>query len=198
MTERQAGWLQETLGCERRIGAVLLVLLLAGCGLAVLTGNVWLSAAALGSSLLYLSLYDAQFMVLPDVVTLPLIVVGLLNALWSEPVLLDRALGAGIGLVVLPLLNSVYRAIRKRNGIGFGDAKLLAAAGAWLGWMALPYMLLIASMAGLATVLVMMWRQLPAKKGHLSPGCGYSVWAFPGHRLFHSVSMADGAESLST
>lgn len=104
-------------------------------------------------------------MVLPDVVTLPLIAVGLLNALWSEPVLLDRALGAGIGLVVLPLLNSVYRAIRKRNGIGFGDAKLLVAAGAWLGWMALPYMLLIASMAGLATVLVMMWRQLPAKGG---------------------------------
>jgi len=61
----------------------------------------------------------------------------------------DSVIGAILGYASLWLLNTLYRLIKKQDGIGMGDAKLLAALGAWLGWFALPEILLMASLTGL-------------------------------------------------
>jgi leader peptidase (prepilin peptidase)/N-methyltransferase len=62
-------------------------------------------------------------------------------------------LGAFAGFAALALIASVYRRVRGREGLGLGDAKLLAAAGAWLGWHGLPSVVLIAAVSALAVAL---------------------------------------------
>ena len=107
--------------------------------------------------LLYLSYIDLRSFRLPDVITLPLIVLGLcfngLSAL--RFVNIESALwGVLLGYGVLWLLNFLYRFAKKQDGIGMGDAKLLAALGAWLGWTVLPSLLLLASLAGIVGGLI--------------------------------------------
>ena len=102
--------------------------------------------------LVYLAYFDLRTFRLPDVITLPLILLGLLfNGLSNESLISfqDSLIGAILGYVCLWLLNLLYRVVKKQDGIGMGDAKLLAALGAWLGWFALPSILLIASLTGL-------------------------------------------------
>lgn len=101
------------------------------------------------------SLIDARHMILPDWLTLPLIPIGLALA-WiePEPPLSDRLIGSAAGFLSLFGIAWIYRRVRGRDGLGLGDAKLLAGAGAWAGWQALPSVVLIGSAAGLAWVLV--------------------------------------------
>ena len=102
--------------------------------------------------LLYLAYFDLRTFRLPNIITLPLIFTGLLfNSFSSQGFasFQDSIFGAILGYTGLWLLNSLYRALKKQNGIGMGDAKLLAALGAWLGWQPLPSILLMASLAGL-------------------------------------------------
>jgi len=102
--------------------------------------------------LVYLAYYDLRTFRLPDVITLPLVSLGLLfNGLSNESLISfqDSLIGAILGYICLWLLNLLYRIVKKQAGIGMGDAKLLAALGAWLGWFALPSILLIASLTGL-------------------------------------------------
>jgi leader peptidase (prepilin peptidase) / N-methyltransferase len=107
----------------------------------------------LGWALLALAITDLREMMLPDSLTLPLLPAGLGTALWLDPAgLPDHLLGAIVGFGFLYGLNVVYRQLRGRDGLGLGDAKLLAAAGAWLGWQALPSMLVVATLAALGAV----------------------------------------------
>ena len=102
--------------------------------------------------LVYLAYYDLRTFRLPDVITLPLILLGLLFNSLSNPRFIsfqDAIIGAILGYSCLWLLNLLYRTVKKQDGIGMGDAKLLAALGAWLGWFALPSILLMASLTGL-------------------------------------------------
>ena len=102
--------------------------------------------------LVYLAYYDLRTFRLPDVITLPLILLGLLfNSLSNQRFISsqDAIIGAILGYSCLWLLNLLYRTVKKQDGIGMGDAKLLAALGAWLGWSALPSILLMASLTGL-------------------------------------------------
>lgn len=115
---------------------------------------LWTATFVLGAALAYLTYVDLRSFLLPDAVTLPLIGAGLLLALWLEPEIDVRLIGAGAGFACLYLVDRAYHAVRGRRGVGLGDAKLLAAAGAWLGWPALPVVLLIASGAGLVAVAV--------------------------------------------
>ena len=118
-------------------------------------GNfVWLDwiRICLIAILLYLAYYDLHTFRLPDVITLPLILLGLLfNSLSNQSFISfqDAIIGAILGYSCLWLLNLLYRTVKKQDGIGMGDAKLLAALGAWLGWFVLPSILLIASLTGL-------------------------------------------------
>lgn len=106
--------------------------------------------AGLGWALLAAAWIDAEHMVLPDVITLPLLVAGLGVTWWLAPgSLIDHAAAAALGYLGFRLLNAAYRAWRGRDGLGEGDAKLLAAAGAWLGAGLLPDELLLAGVIGL-------------------------------------------------
>lgn len=103
----------------------------------------------LGASLLVLSYIDLRTGLLLDVITLPLIVSGIAFAWFSDGSWLFAVAGAALGYVLIAGLGYVWRQMRGYEGIGLGDAKLLAAGGAWVGIAMLPVILLVASGAGL-------------------------------------------------
>ncbi|SMF78056.1 prepilin peptidase [Allosphingosinicella indica] len=112
-----------------------------------------LITALFGWWLLLIAALDAEHQWLPDRLTFPLIVAGLLVAwLGIGPVLEDRLIGAAAGFTVLAAIGLLYRLLRERLGLGGGDPKLLAAIGAWLGWAQLPLVLLGAGLVGLAAI----------------------------------------------
>ena len=114
--------------------------------------------------LIYLAYIDLRTFRLPDVITLPLILLGFsFNGFSNQNFisLQDSIIGAILGYTSLWLLNFLYRLTKKQDGIGMGDAKLLAGLGAWLGWFALPSILLIASFVGLLGGFIwLQWNQL--------------------------------------
>lgn len=116
---------------------------------------IW-AGCVLGWTLLALAWIDCRCMRLPDVLTLPLLLGGL-GATWVlNPEMLGlHAVGAAGGYAFLRTVAWGYRLARKRDGLGGGDAKLLAAAGAWLGPGALPLVVLIAALLGLAAALLL-------------------------------------------
>jgi len=112
--------------------------------------------AVAGWMLLTLAVLDARHFWLPDALTLPLAALGLTLGDWLLPApFWDRAIGAILGCSLLFALSLAYRRLRGRDGLGLGDAKLLGAIGAWLGWQTLPLVLLVASVAGLLWALAM-------------------------------------------
>ena len=111
--------------------------------------------AVFGWLLLTLAVLDWRHFWLPDALTLPLAFLGFTIGLWATDVaLVDRAIGAAAGYGALLAIALGYRAVRGRDGLGLGDAKLLGALGAWMGWQALPFILLIASVTGLLVMLM--------------------------------------------
>ena len=117
----------------------LAALAVAATSLAIDRGvEAWLGAL-LGWWLLTLGWIDLRSWRLPDVLTLPLIVLGLIAGwLFAPDELIDRAIGAVAGYFSLWLVAYCYRRLRGREGLGLGDAKLLAAGGAWVGASGLP------------------------------------------------------------
>jgi leader peptidase (prepilin peptidase)/N-methyltransferase len=112
--------------------------------------GAWLDCL-LGWWLLALGWIDLRSWLLPDALTLPLIIAGLAAAILFHPdQLTDRALGAALGYLSLMAIAALYRRLRGREGLGGGDAKLLAASGAWLGAAALPQVILLAALSALA------------------------------------------------
>ena len=110
---------------------------------------------ALGWTLLALAWIDWQLLRLPDILTLPLLGLGLAATLLEAPdALLSSVIGALAGYLALRLIDEGYRRLRGHEGLGQGDAKLLAAGGAWLGWEALPWVVLLAAFVGLALALL--------------------------------------------
>ena len=111
--------------------------------------RAWLDCL-LGWWLLALGWIDLRCWLLPDALTLPLIIAGLAAAfLFNPDQLTERALGAALGYASLMTIAALYRALRGREGLGGGDAKLLAASGAWLGAAALPQVILLAALSAL-------------------------------------------------
>lgn len=126
--------------------------------------RLW-AGCALGWALLVLAWIDWDHFLLPDVITLPLIPAGLaFTALRLPEALTDHALGAALGYAAFAGIARLYRALRGRDGLGAGDAKLLAAAGAWLGWAALPGLVLLAALLGLG-----LSGARAVRRGHLDP-----------------------------
>lgn len=114
--------------------------------------------AAMVSMIIVLIYIDAEIQILPDVIDVPGIVIGLaLGALGlyaSAPLLilsqswLDAALGALFGASILLAIIGLYWLVRRVEGMGQGDVKMLAMIGALLGWRAVPAVLLVASISG--------------------------------------------------
>jgi general secretion pathway protein O/leader peptidase (prepilin peptidase)/N-methyltransferase len=101
--------------------------------------------------LLPLATIDAKHMLLPDCLTQPLLWAGLLyHALSLTLPLTDALYGAIAGYLSLWLIYWGFRLTTGREGLGYGDFKLLAALGAWCGWQALPSLLLAAALSGIA------------------------------------------------
>ena len=106
-------------------------------------------------SLLVLSIIDALSFRLPDWLTLPLIILGMVSTYLMNMSIIMSFLGAAIGYGVLVGIEIGYKHIRGRDGLGRGDAKLFAAGGAWCGAMALPVILLFASVSALLFVVTL-------------------------------------------
>jgi leader peptidase (prepilin peptidase)/N-methyltransferase len=124
----------------------------------------------LAVTLALLSAIDLNQYRLPDVLTLPLAVAGLLVSPWtSSAPLWWHAVSAGIGFGVLVALAAAYEKVRRRPGLGLGDAKLLAASGAWLGAEKLPDVLLWSAGAALVAVLGGMLRGKRYARGDAIP-----------------------------
>jgi len=111
----------------------------------------------IGWTLVAAALLDWRHFWLPDVLTAFVAVLASFVAFAvPEPDLLDRLIGAGVGFGLLWLIGAGYARARGREGLGGGDPKLLGAIGLWLGWQALPFVLLAASSLGIAVTLAMM------------------------------------------
>ena len=90
-------------------------------------------------------------MLLPDALTLPLILAGLGATLLYDPAdITEHAAAAAAGYLAFRAIEIAYRRLRGRDGLGQGDAKLMAAAGAWLGLAPLPTVVFMAAVFGLA------------------------------------------------
>jgi leader peptidase (prepilin peptidase) / N-methyltransferase len=110
-----------------------------------------LSACVLLWSLLALTMIDFDTQLLPDGLTLPLLWAGLIVNLWGTFTSLQSAvIGAVAGYLALWTIYWLFKLIRNKEGMGYGDFKLLAALGAWLGWQALPVIVLLSSVVGAA------------------------------------------------
>nr|WP_242446000.1 A24 family peptidase [Sphingopyxis lindanitolerans] len=122
--------------------------------LALLPGTAGWLWALFGWLLLPLALLDARHFWLPDRLSAVLAIAGLFLAGPMLGVgLLDRWIGALAGGLVLAAIAWAYRRLRGDDGMGGGDPKLVAAIGCWLGWQALPLMLLLASFGGILWAL---------------------------------------------
>ncbi|KAA1005113.1 prepilin peptidase [Paraburkholderia panacisoli] len=118
-----------------------------------------LAAFGLCAALLAMSAIDIDTHLLPDSMTLPLLWAGIIvnfNGMFAS--LHDAVLGAIFGYLVLWVLYWLFRLVRGVEGMGYGDFKLLAALGAWLGWAALPQIVLIAAVTGAVVGLAATWR----------------------------------------
>jgi leader peptidase (prepilin peptidase) / N-methyltransferase len=145
--------------CKAEFGTFYPIIELAALAVALsaawmLSGWLLLVSCGLGWTLLTAAAIDQRHFLLPDVLTMPLIPAGLAVAWAIDPALLvPHAVGALAGFVALAAIAVLYRRLRRREGLGLGDAKLLAAAGAWLGWQALPGLVVVAALCALGVAL---------------------------------------------
>jgi leader peptidase (prepilin peptidase)/N-methyltransferase len=116
-----------------------------------------LGAALLTWSLISLTMIDVDHQLLPDDITLPLLWLGLLLNLNGAYVSLPEAvIGAMAGYLSLWSVYWVFKLLTGKEGMGYGDFKLLAALGAWLGWQALPMIILLSSLVGAVCGITLM------------------------------------------
>jgi leader peptidase (prepilin peptidase)/N-methyltransferase len=138
--------------------------------------------------LVALTVIDLRTLLLPDALTLPLMWLGLLLSLagvFATPA--ASIVGAAAGYGALWLAYQLFRLVTGKEGMGFGDFKLLAALGAWFGWMSLPLVIMLASLAGAAVGLALIAfrdhdRNVPIPFGPYLAAAGWiaMIW---GHSL---------------
>jgi len=122
--------------------------------------GIALALAVYSGFLLTLSLIDARTFLIPDKLTLPLLWLGLLfNSISGNVSLTDAVYGAVAGYLILWSLYWAFRLASGREGLGFGDFKLLAALGAWNGWQMLPQITLLAAASGLLWAGLARWKK---------------------------------------
>ena len=126
-----------------------------------------LAALLLTWSLLALSMIDMDCRLLPDVITLPMLWLGLIASVLTLFVDSDASiLGVVFGYLSLWLVYWLFKLLTGKEGMGYGDFKLLAMLGAWLGWASLPMIILFSSVVGAVSGLGMI---LFLKRDHRLP-----------------------------
>ena len=172
------GWLKRRgrcASCNTRISAQYPLVELAGgalgASISLIYGleaqSLWIFGACL--TLLVLSVIDFRTQLLPDAITLPLLWAGLAYQLLFQPLMLPSAvIGAMAGYLVLWSFYWLFKLVTGKEGMGYGDFKLLAALGAWLGWQWLPLLLILS--AGLGAVLgILLQLLVPRLRGAPMP-----------------------------
>ena len=129
--------------------------------------------------LLIISVVDLKTLRIPDILSLPLIAGGLSLAFVVPGVsVLNHVAGALAAYLLFAGLGEIYFRSRGVDGLGLGDAKLFAGAGAWLGWQNLPVVLLLATAGGLVQALL--WskvnRSTPVAFGPYIAVAFWTVW----------------------
>lgn len=164
-------------------------------------GATWLTLAflVLTWSLISLTMIDFDHQLLPDNITLPLLWLGLLvNALLPETAVsvADAVLGAMIGYLSLWSLYWAFKLLTGKEGMGYGDFKLLAALGAWMGWQSLLLIVILSSLVGAVVGISLLLfrgrdRNIPIPFGPYLAGAGFiaMLWGDALTRLYVS-SMA--------
>ena len=114
-------------------------------------------------ALIVLFVIDLEHRILPDVITLPGIVVGFLFSFIMPPGWIDSLIGMVVGGGSLWLMGEVYFRLRHEEGMGFGDVKMLAMIGAFLGWKLMLLTLILSSFLGSAIGLGM----IAARRGDM-------------------------------
>jgi len=135
--------------------AVLSVLVVWRLGLSWETG----AALLLTWGLIALAFIDIDTQLLPDNLTLPLLWLGLLMSLggrFTTPT--EAILGATLGYLFLWTVYQLFKLVTGREGMGYGDFKLFALFGAWLGWQALPLILILSSLVGAVIGMILLAR----------------------------------------
>lgn len=154
-------------------------------------GPAGLAAIVFVWALITLTCIDLDTQLLPDDITLPLLWLGLLlnlnNVFTSLP---NAVIGAVVGYLVLWSVYWAFKLTTGKEGMGFGDFKLLAAIGAWLGWTLLPLVILLSSLVGAAVgisliVFAKHGRNIPIPFGPYLAGGGL-IALFWGHALTQS------------
>jgi len=157
-------------------------------------GPTWQTVAALGFtwSLLALTLIDLDHKLLPDSITLPLLWAGVVIAAFpvgDKPLFTDlhsSVVGAVAGYLSLWTVYQLFKLITGKEGMGYGDFKLLAAIGAWLGWQKLPLVILLSavvgSVVGVALIAGGRSRHVPIPFGPYLAAAGWVALVF-GERL---------------
>ncbi|MCV2503938.1 MAG: prepilin peptidase [Neisseriaceae bacterium] len=138
-----------------------IVELMTGVVFALLYYKFGLSYALLGgiifsSVLIVLIVIDFQTQLLPDIITIPLLWIGLLFNLFSvyEVSLELAVLGAVVGYLLFWIIFQIFKCLTAKEGMGYGDFKLFSAISAWLGLLNLPILLLLASISGLIFAVI--------------------------------------------
>lgn len=142
-------------------------------------------------ALVALTFIDFDTQLLPDSITLPLLWLGLLlnlSATYTD--LTSAVIGAAAGYLALWLVYWLFKLATGKEGMGYGDFKLLAAIGAWLGWQILPLVILLSSMVGAVVGILLIvaarhGRSVPIPFGPYLAGGGL-IALFWGQSLTHS------------
>ncbi|MDH3273241.1 MAG: A24 family peptidase [Gammaproteobacteria bacterium] len=151
-------------------------------------GFGWEALMAIGLSfaLVAISLIDADHQIIPDSIVIPLLWVGLIMSLFhpltgADTLFIapqDAVVGAVAGYLSLWSVYQLFKLVTGKEGMGYGDFKLLAALGAWLGWQALPTIILMSAVVGAIIGIVLIIfrgrdRQIPIPFGPYLAAAGW-------------------------
>lgn len=161
------------------------------------SGWMWCGFSAV---LLSLALIDWDTTLLPDDLTLPLLWMGLLAAAlgWSPIALTDAVWGAAAGYLVLWSVYWAFKLATGKEGMGYGDFKLLAALGAWFGWQGLVPILLMSSVIGAIVGIALKLRSSLRPGGYIPfgpflAGAGFAAMFWSPTRLMDAILHLLGA-----
>ncbi len=160
----------------------------------VFTGHeLQLASVLLGWILLFAAMVDVRLQLLPDSTNFGLIALGALVSFWKSGFdgLWVSLAGAMIGFGFFFIISALYRRVRKRDGLGLGDAKLLAVGGAWCGAFALNWIVLLAASFALLNILfAKVWRKQNIKAdtalafGPYLAAAIFIIWLYNGENGF--------------
>ena len=162
-------------------------------------GVQWFTLAALllTWALIALTMIDFDTQLLPDNITLPLLWLGLLISLLkiSNIPLENSVIGAMAGYLSLWSVYQLFKLITGKEGMGYGDFKLLAVLGAWLGWQALPLILFLSALVGAAVGIALIFflgrdRSIPIPFGPYLASAGFIslLWGEPIKQFYFNIS----------